>query len=71
MGTLPWKSGKEAEIMTNAETIQALMGEICALIEANIRSDGECQFDPVKIKLALELVKYEIQKSVQENYKAD
>lgn len=57
--------------MTNAESIQALMREICVLIESNIRPDGECQFDSVKVKLALELVKYEIQKSIQENCKAD
>lgn len=57
--------------MTNAESIQALMREICVLIEDNIRPDGECQFDSVKVKLALELVKYEIQKSIQENCKAD
>lgn len=57
--------------MTNAESIQALMREICVLIEGNIRLDGECQFDSVKVKLALELVKYEIQKSIQENCKAD
>ena len=43
--------------MTNAESIQALM--------------RESQFDSVKVKLALELVKYEIQKSIQENCKAD
>ena len=55
--------------MTNAESIQALMREICVLIEGNIRPDGECQFDSVKVKLAL--VKYEIQKSIQENCKAD
>lgn len=48
--------------MTNAESIQALMREICVLIEGNIRPDGECQFDSVKVKLALELVKYEIQR---------
>ena len=42
--------------MTNAESIQALMREICVLIEGNIRPDGECQFDSVKVKLALELV---------------
>ena len=47
--------------MTNAESIQALMREICVLIEGNIRPDGECQFDSVKVKLALELVKYELQ----------
>ena len=57
--------------MTNAESIQALMREICVLIEGNIRPGGECQFDSVKVKLALELVKYEIQKSIQENCKAD
>lgn len=57
--------------MTNAESIQALMKEICTLIEGNIRADGECQFDPVKVKLALELVKHEIQKSIHENQKAD
>ena len=57
--------------MTNAESIQALMREICVLIEGNIRPDGECQFDSVKVKLALELVKYEIQMSIQENCKAD
>ena len=57
--------------MTNAESIQALIREICVLIEGNIRPDGECQFDSVKVKLALELVKYEIQKSIQENCKAD
>ena len=34
--------------------------------------EGQCQFDPVKVRLALELVKHEIEKSIQEeSLKAD
>ena len=71
MDTLPWKPGKEAGAMTNAETIQMMMKKICDMINDNISPQGKCLFDPVRVMLALELVEHEIQKSIQESNKAD
>ena len=58
-------------MMTNAETIRSIAKQICELIDSHITPEGECLFDPVKVKLALELVKHEIEKSIQESHKAD
>ena len=71
MDTLLWKPGKEAGAITNAETIQIMMKKLCDLINDNISPEGNCLFDPVRVRLALELVEFEIQKSIQENNKAD
>lgn len=57
--------------MTNAETIQMMMKKICDMINDNISPQGKCLFDPVRVRLALELVEHEIQKSIQESNKAD
>lgn len=50
--------------MSTAEAIRTLADELCELINKNITPDGECLFDSVKVKLALEFVKLEIEKSV-------
>ncbi len=47
--------------MNPTNEILALAEEIPALLRANITPDGHCCFDPVKVKLALELVKFEIE----------
>ena len=52
------------EILTLAE-------EILPLLRANITPDGHCRFDPIKVKLALELVKFEIEQKPDETSSAD
>lgn len=52
------------EILTLAE-------EILLLLRANITPDGHCLFDPIKVKLALELVKFEIEQKPDETSAAD
>lgn len=51
--------------MNHVDEIIALAEEIPQLIKQNITPDGHCYFDPVKTKIALELVKYEIEKSIR------
>lgn len=51
--------------MNQVDEIVALAEEIPQLIKQNITADGHCRFDPVKTKIALELVKYEIEKSIR------
>ena len=51
--------------MNQVDEIVALAEEIPQLIKQNITPDGHCRFDPVKTKIALELVKYEIEKSIR------
>lgn len=51
--------------MNQVDEIVALAEEIPQLIKQNITLDGHCRFDPVKTKIALELVKYEIEKSIR------
>lgn len=50
--------------MTQLEEIIALAEQIPQLIKENITDEGESRFDPVKTKIALELVKFEIEKSI-------
>lgn len=50
--------------MTTAESIRELVGDIQQLIQNNITPEGECKFDKVKVRLALEFVKAEIEKSI-------
>ena len=57
--------------MNDAEKIFDLLAEIRQELQDHI-VEGKCQFDPVKVRLALELVKHEIEKSIQEeSFKAD
>lgn len=51
--------------MNDAEKIFDLLAEIRQELQNHI-VEGQCQFDPVKVRLALELVKHEIEKSIQE-----
>ena len=51
--------------MNQVDEIVALAEEIPQLIKQNITPDGHCRFDPAKTKIALELVKYEIEKSIR------
>ena len=51
--------------MNQVDEIVALAEEIPQLIKQNITPDGHCRFGPVKTKIALELVKYEIEKSIR------
>lgn len=54
------------------DELTALTEEIQRLVRENIQPDGSCKFDPVRVKIALEFVKTEIQKSVdQENGKSN
>lgn len=51
--------------MNDAGKIFDLLAEIRQELQDHI-VEGQCQFDPVKVRLALELVKHEIEKSIQE-----
>ena len=55
----------------NKEVSKTRLAEIRQELQDHI-VEGQCQFDPVKVRLALELVKHEIEKSIQEeSFKAD
>lgn len=57
--------------MNDVGIIFDLLAEIRQELQNHI-VEGQCQFDPVKVRLALELVKHEIEKSIQEeSLKAD
>lgn len=57
--------------MNDAGKIFDLLAEIQQELQDHIVG-GQCQFDAVKARLALELVKHEIEKSIQEeSLKAD
>lgn len=57
--------------MNDAGKIFDLLEEIRQELQDHIVG-GKCQFDAVKVRLALELVKHEIEKSIQEeSLKAD
>ena len=51
--------------MNQVDEIVALAEDIPQHIKQNITPDGHCRFDPVKTKIALELVQYEIEKSIR------
>lgn len=58
--------------MTKADEICMLAEDILSLIQKNITADGKCLFDPVRVEMALEFAKIEIEKSVRkESGKAD
>lgn len=50
--------------MTMNEEICILIEEIQRLVRNNMEESGRCNFDPVRIKIALEFVKTEIEKSL-------
>lgn len=57
--------------MNDAGKIFDLLAEIQQELQDHIVG-GKCRFDAVKVRLALELVKHEIEKSIQEeSLKAD
>ena len=57
--------------MNDAKKVFDLLAEIQQELQDHIVG-GKCQFDAVKVRLALELVKHEIEKSIQEeSLKAD
>lgn len=52
--------------------IFALIEEIRLLVQSNVSRDGACRFDPIRVRMALELVKLEIEKSIQqENFQSN
>lgn len=51
--------------MNDVGIIFDLLAEIRQELQNHI-VEGQCQFDPVKVRLALELVKHEIEKSIQD-----
>ena len=57
--------------MNPTNEILTLAEEILPLLRANITPDGQCQFDPIKVKLALELVKFEIEQKPDKTSAAD
>lgn len=57
--------------MNPTNEILTLAEEILPLLRSNITPDGQCQFDPIKVKLALELVKFEIEQKPDETSAAD
>lgn len=42
-----------------------LAKDILTLVQKNIAADGKCLFDPVRVEMALEFAKMEIEKSVR------
>ena len=49
-----------------------LIEEIRLLVQANVSRDGVCRFDPIRVRMALKLVKLEIEKSIQqENFQSN
>ncbi len=42
--------------MTESEEIRKLVRQVETEIDASILPDGTCRFDPIKVRLALELV---------------
>lgn len=50
--------------MNQAATIEHLLKKIHRLVVSNITPDGTCRFDAVKVRMALELVQLELEKSI-------
>lgn len=51
--------------MTKADEICMLAEDILTLIRRNITENGKCSFDPIRVEMALEFAKMEIEKSVR------
>ena len=51
--------------MATADSIRTLADDVRKLVDEYITPEGECLFDPIKIEMALEFVKLEIEKSIR------
>ena len=51
--------------MATADSIRILADDVRKMVYEYITPEGECLFDPIKIEMALEFVKLEIEKSIR------
>lgn len=51
--------------MATADSIRTLADNVRKMVYEYITPEGECLFDPIKIEMALEFVKLEIEKSIR------
>lgn len=51
--------------MATADSIRTLVDDVRKMVYEYITPEGECLFDPIKIEMALEFVKLEIEKSIR------
>ena len=51
--------------MATADAIRTLADDVRKMVYEYITPEGECLFDPIKIEMALEFVKLEIEKSIR------
>ena len=51
--------------MATADSIRTLADDVRKMVYEYITPEGECLFDPIKIEMALEFVKLEIEKSIR------
>ena len=51
--------------MATAVSIRTLADDVRKMVYEYITPEGECLFDPIKIEMALEFVKLEIEKSIR------
>lgn len=51
--------------MATADSIRTLADDVRKMVYEYITPEGECLFDPIKIGMALEFVKLEIEKSIR------
>lgn len=51
--------------METADSIRTLADDVRKMVYEYITPEGECLFDPIKIEMALEFVKLEIEKSIR------
>ncbi len=50
---------------TDRETIYKLMNEIRETVKANENTDGSFRFDSLRLRIALEFVQLELEKSIE------
>ena len=51
--------------MATADSIRTLADDVRKMVYEYITPEGECLFDPIKIEMALEFVKLEIENSIR------
>ena len=51
--------------MATADSIRRVADDVRKMVYEYITPEGECLFDPIKIEMALEFVKLEIEKSIR------
>ena len=51
--------------MATADSNRTLADDVRKMVYEYITPEGECLFDPIKIEMALEFVKLEIEKSIR------